>query len=161
MNLRRVIAVACLGVALAGCAGDPNTGTGPKENTGTLVGAFTGAALGSQFGGSGDSRATGALGGAAFGGLIGNRIGSALDDDDRQRAYVAQVQALESGQSGTAVSWRNADSGRHGAVVPGPVFHQNAMTCRQYTHTVYIDGRPQVTRRTACRNPDGNWIAVS
>jgi surface antigen len=35
------------------------------------------------------------------------------------------------------------------------------MTCRQYTHTVYIDGKPQVTRGTACRNSDGSWIAVT
>jgi surface antigen len=60
------------------------------------------------------------LAGAAVGGLLGNRIGSAMDDDDKQRAYAAQMQALESGKSGTAVAWKNPDSGRYGSVVPGP-----------------------------------------
>ena len=27
--------------------------------------------------------------------------------------------------------------------------------------TVYVDGRPQAVRGTACRNPDGTWMAVS
>ena len=42
-------------------------------------------------------------------------------------------------------------------------FHKTfnfCMSCRQYTHTVYIDGRPQTMRGTACRNPDGTWQAV-
>ena len=42
------------------------------------------------------------MAGAAIGGLIGNRIGAALDDADRQRAYAAQMQALESGPLGRA-----------------------------------------------------------
>ncbi len=33
--------------------------------------------------------------GAALGGLIGNRIGAAMDDEDKQRAYYAQMDALE------------------------------------------------------------------
>ena len=70
------------------------------------------------------------------------------------------MQALDTGASGAPVSWRNEDSGRYGTVVPGPAYQRNAMTCRQYTHTVYIDGRPQVARGTACRNPDGTWTAV-
>ncbi|MGB8526109.1 MAG: hypothetical protein WCD75_04560, partial [Rhodoplanes sp.] len=42
--------------ALAGCAGDPVTGTGPRENTGTLVGALSGAAVGSTIGGNAGAR---------------------------------------------------------------------------------------------------------
>jgi surface antigen len=34
------------------------------------------------------------------------------------------------------------------------------MNCRQFTHTIYIDGRPQTARGTACRNPDGTWQPV-
>ena len=65
--------------ALAGCAGDPVTGTGPRENTGTLVGALTGAAVGSTIGGNAGARVAASVAGAAIGGLIGNRIGAALD----------------------------------------------------------------------------------
>ena len=83
-----------------------------------------------------------------------------MDDEDKQRAYTAQMQALEGGRSGTAVAWKNPDSGRYGSVVPGPAYQSNGQQCRQYTHTIYISGRPEVARGTACRNPDGTWTAV-
>ena len=154
-------AVAAIGLALAGCAGSPDgMGPGPKENSGTLIGALGGAAIGSQFGGGVGGHVAGALIGAGVGGLIGNRIGAALDDDDKQRAYAAQMDALERGQSGAPVSWRNPDSGRYGTVVPGPAYEQGGRNCRSYTHTVYIDGQPQTARGTACRNPDGTWTAL-
>jgi surface antigen len=161
MPVGRRIAVAIVTMALAGCAGNPETGTGPRENTGTAVGAITGALIGSQFGGSTGSRVAAGVAGAAIGGLIGNRIGASLDDDDRQRAYAAQMQALETGPSGAPVSWRNPDSGRYGSVVPGPAYQQAGGTCRQYTHTIYIDGKPQTARGAACRNPDGTWTPIS
>jgi surface antigen len=111
-------------------------------------------------GGGAGNRVAGAAIGGVLGGLIGNRIGAALDDEDKQRAYEAQIAALDHGQSGAPVSWRNPDSGRYGTVVPGPQFQQGGRNCRSYTHTVYIDGQPQTTRGTACRNPDGTWTAV-
>ncbi|WP_245431318.1 RT0821/Lpp0805 family surface protein, partial [Rhodoplanes roseus] len=98
--------------------------------------------------------------GAALGGLIGNRIGAAMDDEDRRRAYEAQMAALETGRSGAPVSWRNPDSGRYGTIVPGPAYDQGGHNCRQFTHTIYIDGTPQTARGTACRNPDGSWTPV-
>jgi surface antigen len=59
------------------------------------------------------------------------------------------------------VTWRNPDSGRYGDVVPGPAYPgSGGVTCRQYTETVYIDGKPQSARGTACRNPDGTWTTV-
>ena len=152
----RMAAVASIGAALAACASDP----GPKEIGSTLVvagaGAATGAAVGSTMGNS----AAGAVSGAAIGGMIGNRIGAAMDDEDKRRAYAAQVQALESGPSGAPVAWRNPDSGRYGSVVPGQAYESNGMNCRQFTHTIYIDGKPQTARGTACRNPDGSWQPV-
>jgi surface antigen len=93
--------------------------------------------------------------------MIGNRIGAALDDEDRRRAHAAQMQALETGPSGVPVAWRNPDSGRYGNVVPGPAYQANGATCRQYTHTAYIDGTPRSERGTACRNPDGTWTTVN
>lgn len=146
--------------ALAGCAGDPVTGTGPRENTGTLVGALTGAAVGSTIGGNTGARVAASVAGAAIGGLIGNRIGAALDDEDRRRAYEAQMAALETGPSGRPVTWRNPDSGRYGTIVPGAAYAQGGTQCRPFTHTIYIDGTPQAARGTACRNPDGTWTPV-
>jgi len=154
----RTIAVALIGLGLAGCAG--GTIGGPKEETGTLVGAGAGALLGSQIGGDSRARVVGGVLGAGIGALLGNRIGAAMDDEDKKRAYAAQMQALETGPSGAPVAWRNPDSGRYGNIVPGQAYQQNGMTCRPYTHTIYISGQPQVARGSACRNPDGTWTPV-
>ena len=154
----RTIATALIGFGLAGCAG--GTIGGPKEVTGTLVGAGAGALLGSQIGGDSRARVVGGVLGAGIGALLGNRIGAAMDDEDKKRAYAAQMQALESGPSGAPVAWRNPDSGRYGNIVPGPAYQQQGMTCRPYTHTIYISGQPQVARGSACRNPDGSWTPV-
>ena len=154
--ISKIAAVALLGAALAACSSD----SGQKEVGGTLVGAGAGAVIGNAIGGAAGNRVVGTLAGAAIGGMIGNRIGAAMDDEDKRRAYAAQVQALESGPSGAPVAWRNPDSGRYGSVVPGTAYQANGMNCRPYTHTIYIDGRPQTTRGTACRNPDGTWSPV-
>jgi surface antigen len=160
MSSVKIAATLIAGLTLASCAGNPETGTGPKENTGTLVGALGGALIGSQIGGGPGERVAAAVAGAAIGGILGNRIGAAMDDEDKRRAYAAQMQALEGGPSGAPVAWRNPDSGRYGSVVPGAAYQANGMNCRPYTHTIYIDGRPQTTRGTACRNPDGTWTAL-
>src|SRR6476619_4567740 len=96
----RITAVTLLGLAVTACAGDPASGPGPQENNGTLVGAVTGGLIGSQIGGGTGARVAAGVAGAAIGGLIGNRIGASLDDEDKRRAYVAQMQALETGPSG-------------------------------------------------------------
>ena len=150
-----LLALSVIGVG--GCS----SYTGPKEVGGTAAGTGAGASAGNAVGAAAGSRAAGTMAGAALGGFLGNRIGAALDDDDKRRAYAAQVQALDTGPSGAPVAWRNPDSGRYGNVVPGPVYQMNGAPCRQYTHTVYIDGQPQSERGTACRNPDGTWNTVS
>jgi surface antigen len=161
MSASKFSAIAVIGLLLAACAGSPDgTGPGAKENTGTLIGALGGAAIGSQFGGGTGGHVAGALIGAGLGALIGNRIGAALDDEDKQRAYAAQMDALERGPSGAPVSWKNPDSGRYGTVVPGPGYQQAGRNCRSFTHTIYIDAHPQTARGTACRNPDGTWTSV-
>lgn len=151
--LGRLLAIASIGAALAACASD----SGPKEVAGTLVGAGTGAAVGGASGAASGNRVSGAVAGAAIGGMLGNRIGAAMDDEDKRRAYAAQMQALERGPSGAPVAWRNPDSGRYGSIVPGPSYDSNGKNCRQFTHTIYIDGKPQTARGTACRDPDGTW----
>jgi surface antigen len=157
MPLSRCVVLALAALGLAACSAD----SGPKEVGGTAVGAVAGALIGNAIGGSAGNRVAGTLIGAALGGFLGNRIGASLDDEDKRRAYAAQMQALETGPSGAPVAWRNPDSGRYGNVVPGPAYQMNGGPCREYTHTVYIDGRPQTQRGTACRNPDGSWTTIS
>jgi surface antigen len=161
-NSKQFLLALGLAATLAACAGSPDGfGPGPKENTGTLLGAGSGALLGAAVAGGGTgNRLAGAAVGGLLGSLIGNRIGASLDDEDRQRAYAAQLSALEGGPSGAPVSWRNPDSGRYGTVVPGPAYADAGRNCRSYTHTIYIDGKPQTARGTACRNPDGSWTPL-
>jgi surface antigen len=163
MPARKLVIIAAMGLTLAACAGSPNgTGPGPRENTGTLLGAGSGALLGAAVAGGGTgSRLAGAAIGGLLGGLVGNRIGAALDEEDKRRAYAAQMDALERGRSGVATSWKNPDSGHYGAVIPGPAYAENGRNCRSYTHTIYIGGRPETARGTACRNPDGTWTPLS
>jgi surface antigen len=156
MAAARLLAMALAAAAIAGCSAD----SGPKEVGGTVAGVAAGGLLGNAIGGATGNRVAGTMIGAAFGGLLGNRIGAALDDEDKRRAYAAQVQALETGPSGAPVPWRNPDSGRYGNVVPGPVYQANGANCRPFTDTIYIDGAPQIERGTACRNPDGTWTAI-
>jgi surface antigen len=157
MAMIRVLVLASMAVIVAACSAD----SGPKEVGGTAAGAIAGGLIGNAIGGSAGNRVAGTLVGAAVGGFFGNRIGAALDDEDKRRAYAAQMQALETGPSGAPVAWRNPDSGRYGNVVPGPAYQANGATCRQYSETVFIDGQPQTARGTACRNPDGTWIAMN
>src|SRR5262249_59506917 len=109
MSVVRLGAAGLAALSIAACAGTPETGQGPKENTGTLVGAVAGGLIGSQFGGGTGERIAAGLAGAALGGLIGNRIGAGMGDDDKRRAYAAQMQALGAGKSG--VAGRGEDTG--------------------------------------------------
>jgi surface antigen len=152
------IVMGLIGISLAACASDPSVG--PNQGFGAAMGALTGAMVGSSFGSNTSSRVAGAVAGAAVGGMLGSAIGQSLDEEDRQRAYAAQMQAIQYGEPGAPVSWRG-DSGRYGTVVPGPAYQANGSTCREYSHTIYIDGRPRSARGTACRNPDGTWTPIS
>jgi surface antigen len=96
----------------------------------------------------------------ASAGMLGNGIGGGLDERDRQRAYDAELRALEQGEPGEPVGWRGA-AGRNGTVVPGASYETRGTRCRDYSHTIYVDGKPQTARATACRNPDGTWSPVS
>ena len=92
MSASRLIAFLLLG--LSACTAD----SGPKEVGGTAVGAVTGGLIGNAIGGSVGNRAAGTVIGAAIGGLFGNRIGAAMDDEDRRRAYAAEMQAWKPGR---------------------------------------------------------------
>ena len=154
MRLQRsqmAVAIA-LSLALSACAN--------KQEGGTVVGAVAGGLIGNQFGkGSGKVLAT--VAGAVVGGLVGSEIGKSMDKTDRLLAQQAELAALERGQSGQATPWRNPDNGRYGEVVPSKPYQRGQDNCRDYTHTIYIDGRPQTMRGTACRNGDGTWRNVA
>jgi surface antigen len=151
--MKKVLLVTALAasVTLVGCESN--------QETGTLAGAVVGGVIGNQFGGGG-GRVAATIAGAVVGGIVGNEIGRKLDDRDRQLAREAEYDAWERGDPGRPVRWRNPDNGRYGEVVPERRYRRGAQDCRDFVHKVYMDGRPQTMRGTACRNPDGTWTQV-
>ncbi len=151
----QIVSVLALSLTLAACGPGGLT----KQDGGAVVGAVAGGVIGNQFGG-GDGKVIATAIGAVIGGIAGSEIGRLLDDNDRKAASNAELSALEKGQSGVATPWRNPDSGRYGVVVPGQPYKKAQNDCRDFTHTIYIDGQPQTMRGTACRNSDGSWRNV-
>ncbi|MFN3171519.1 MAG: RT0821/Lpp0805 family surface protein [Hyphomicrobiales bacterium] len=145
-------------MALTALAGCQSYGTGPREGVGALGGAVAGGVLGSQIG-SGSGQVLATVGGAVLGGLLGAELGRQLDAQAQQRYYQAQYQALEQGRPGAPVAWQSP-TGPRGQVVPGQAYQINSTRCRDYTHTVYIQGQPEVLTGTACRQSDGTWRDV-
>ena len=143
------IALALAALSLSACASNPNGGLQEASTTGSVATATTGPA-----------NPANSPPPVAAGGVLSGAIGATLDERDRQRAYAAEVQALEHGEPGLPTGWRGESATRHGTVVPGAAYDARGTRCRDYTHTIYIDGRPQTARATACRNPDGSWGPV-
>jgi surface antigen len=143
-------AVAAAAIALSGCQG---TG-GDAETLGTLGGAGAGALLGSQIGaGTGNTVATvlGAVGGA----LAGRALGERLDQRNQRRATLAEQSAVAQNQQ---VSWTDPETRTRGTVEPIRTFQTaQGNVCREYAHTVYIDGEPETATGVACRQADGTW----
>ena len=130
-----------------------------KQDSGTLVGAIAGGVIGNQFG-KGGGRVASTFAGAVIGGIVGNEIGRSLDQRDRELARQAEYDAWETGPPRQPVRWRNASNGRYGEVIPEEYYERGGSRCRNFLHRVYIDGREQTMRGTACRNPDGTWTQV-
>lgn len=155
LNIKIIAAVLLTPFVLTACSGSFN-----KQDSGTVIGALAGGILGNQVGkGSGKVLAT--VAGAVIGGVVGSELGKSLDENDRRAAAEAEYRALETGQSGKATPWHNPDSGRRGVIVPKPPYQDRGQNCRDYTHTIYIDGEPQIMKGTACRSNDGKWSKVS
>jgi surface antigen len=154
MRNSKIVAALAVGLAL------PLAGCETKQDQGLVAGAVAGGLLGNTVG-RGQGRGATTIVGAVLGGIIGSEIGRSMDKTDRLLAQRAELEALERGQSGVAVPWRNPDSRYYGEVVPGPPYRRGPSDCRDYEHRVFIDGRPQILRGTACRNYDGTWRSVS
>lgn len=156
MKIYKAALLGAMAISLVAC--DP--AAGPKQNIGTLGGAIAGGLAGSQFGGgTGQLWATGA--GVLLGSLVGSSIGQSLDRADRQYMSQSTQQALESGQAGQPVEWRNPDSGNYGTVVPQRAYQQNNTYCREYSQNIVVGGKSERAYGTACRQPDGSWQIVN
>lgn len=152
MNAPKLFCVLLAAAMVAACTSDPSVG--PKAVSGATAGATTPGLAGAA--GAGSAPAA-----APVGGLVGGVIGGGLDEQDRQRAYAAEMKALEYGGPGTPVGWRG-DSGAYGTVIAGPAYARPGNPqCRDYSHTIYVQGKPQNARGISCRNADGTWVSVN
>jgi surface antigen len=158
--IRREIIMKLKTLACAAFAALMLTACGPggmtRQDSGTLLGAVGGGIIGNQFG-SGAGRAVATAAGVIVGGIIGSEIGRSLDEEDRRMAQEAEYYALEEAEIGRTREWRNPRNGRHGRVTPKRSYRNAGLSCREFEHTIYVDGRPETMVGRACRQPDGTW----
>ncbi|MCG8377886.1 MAG: glycine zipper 2TM domain-containing protein [Proteobacteria bacterium] len=137
----------------AECTPQTDSGT---EIFSTLAGAALGGLVGSQIGGgTGKKVAIGA--GVVAGGFLGNKVGTALDCQDQQYHYDTTQNALETKKTGQSSNWVNPDTGHSGEITPTRTYTSDDQPCRDYTQTIYIDGKAEEVNGTACRQEDGSW----
>jgi surface antigen len=86
-----------------------------------------------------------------LGAFLEGPVGARLGDADKQRAFQAEQDALAAGDRRT---WRGV-KGNYGFVaLSGSMTPEG---CQDFTHTVYIMGRPVTGKGTGCKAPDGTW----
>ena len=83
-----------------------------------------------------------------------------MSPQERQEASTAQSYALQFGRPGAPRTWQG-NVGSTGSVVVGPYVRVNNLDCRDFTHTVNIEGQSYSQRGMACRELDGQWRVVS
>lgn len=153
MDIGKVLVYGALVLSLSAC----QTGS-TGETVGTLGGAAGGALIGSQFG-KGSGRLAMTAVGTLAGALAGRELAGYLEGTDRQEASWAENLAVSDNEP---IHWRNPSGNRSGVVEPTRTYQDaQGRTCRDYLHTIYVDGRAETARGTACREIDGIWRVVS
>ncbi len=156
MMIRKTLTCTALALSLAACqtpgGGMENMNT--SETVGTIGGAVAGALLGSRFGGGAGKVATIGVG-TVLGALAGREVSRAITGNDSRRASDAEERAIA---NNTPITWNNPETGVRGSVQPQRTYQNSyGQTCREYTHTIYVDGHAETAKGTACRQPDGSW----
>lgn len=152
MRLTALLLVGVMMLIMSSCAQFDGVSKGTK---GAAGGAAGGALIGQAIGRN--TEAT--LIGAAVGTMLGYIVGNEMDKTDKQQLN----NAYERGPSGQPVTWVNPDSGNNYQVVPQPAYNNPStnQVCREAEITAIIDGQPQKTMTTACRNAQGQWVLNS
>lgn len=154
MSMRKTAVCAALALSLGAC----QTGMSTSETVGTVGGAAGGALIGSQFGSGSGQLATTALG-TLIGAFAGREIARRLDGPSESRAASAEREAVSNNQT---ITWNNPQNGNHGSVQPVRTYQSGGgQTCRDYTHTINVEGKRETARGTACRQSDGTWQLAS
>lgn len=145
--MRAVGLVGGIGLALAagGCSLATSTYNDATSSAGAIVGSLGGSTAPDVAAVPPPAPAP------SLGAFLEGPVGARLGDADRQRAFQAEQDALAAGDRKT---WRGV-KGNYGfvAVSGGPT----PEGCRDFTHTIYIAGRPVSGKGTGCKAPDGTW----
>ncbi len=151
-RIATVTVVAAL--ALAGCQ------AGPRQATGTLVGAGLGGLIGSHFG-HGSGAIAGAMIGTFAGAVIGSEIGRSMDQADRAAYQHAATQA-QNAPVGETITWNNPESGNYGSITPTRegTERETGAYCREYQQEIVVGGKVERGYGRACRQPDGSWKII-
>jgi surface antigen len=124
-----------------------------SATVGRVLGGIVGGTLGNQVG-QGNGRTAATIGGAVAGVLVGGEIGKRMDAG--RQGCVGQV--LEIAPVNHRVQW--VEGPANYVVVPGKVISRSGGHCRPYTVEMRMNGRVERTNGTACRRPDGVWVAA-
>jgi surface antigen len=130
-----------------------------------LLAAATASGCTTTSGGKASAGGTTAASGAGVyitalqGGLVSRNAAAQLSKADMQRALEAEYRALEAAPGGQPVIWQG--QGVKGSVVAAAPYQVGSQNCRQYSHTLSVDGRDTATRGAACRNAEGAWTPLS
>jgi surface antigen len=125
---------------------------------GAIVGALAGGLLGNAIS-RGPQRGAGTAVGAILGGVVGGTIGNnSLNCEDRSYEVDTYYTGFEAGRPHARYDWRSPRGGAYGYLQVEDYYTDRAgYRCANYTQQIYVNGRPEVGRGTACRQPDGTW----
>lgn len=160
MSIRKTLTCAVLALSLGACQppGGGFESMNTAETVGTLGGAVGGALLGSRFGGGAGKVATVGIG-TVLGALAGREVSRYITGNDSRRAAAAEERAMTNNEP---ITWNNPETGNRGTIQPQRTYQNSVgQTCREYSHTIYVEGRPETAYGTACRQPDGTWKLAS
>jgi surface antigen len=128
------------------------------DPAGILIGGLIGGLIGNA---TGNHSSGATIVGIIIGGAAGAALTSNMDCNDRNYAYRAYYDGLNSGRAGYVRRWRNPSNNHHGSfLVRSYYFDSHGFQCANYRHTVYLDRQRRADGR-ACRQPDGAWAFLN
>lgn len=153
MNRKTLIALPLLALALAGCS---STGTGRVAQAPVVAQPVIAQPMVPT---SAQTVQTARLTTSIANGFVDPAALALMTAKDSNEANSAQFYALQFGRPGAPRQWAG-DKGTTGSVAVGPYVRVNNLDCRDFTHTVKLNGTDYVKKGTACREQNGNWNVV-
>ena len=131
------------------------------DPAGIIAGALLGGLLGNAAGNGGGRTGT-TVAGVVVGGAVGAALTNNLNCEDRSYAYKTYAEGFNAGRPNAVYRWQNPRDDHRGEFRVGTYYNDGGgFRCANYTQSVYVQGRPQVARGKACRQPDGTWAIIS